>query len=147
MDNNNDSDIDQIFRRDEEYVTSQIYDHWPIIRSYVPDHAVFLDLNLRVGGLGLCTHPEIAVPAWVHVGWKRSDVGDPPDNFFWVGLQGGGAYEALFLMWFRHGRKFWFYDIYTNYYGMSDASTESTRERLDQALERWETTTEDVMLW
>jgi len=67
-----------------------------------------------------------------------------PDSFFWAGLQAGTMNEYFFLMWFRHGRRFWFHDHYGAYLGAENVSEKYTRQRLDQALERWETTTEDV---
>ena len=59
--------------------------------------------------------------------------------------------EYLFLMWFRHGRRFWFYDHYVSYIGFgTNVSIEHTRERLDQVFKQWKTTDGDVIysgLW
>ena len=65
------------------YVMNYIYEHWPRVRSYVPDNAVPL-LREIYCGVGLCTHPEIVDKYWVHSrGGKRFAVETvPPDSFF-----------------------------------------------------------------
>ena len=131
-----------------DYIMNYIYEHWPQVRSYVPADAVPLQRGFNKGD-GLCTHPELVDEFWVHSrGGKRFVIETiPPDSFFWVGAQDRGGSEYFYLMWFRDGRRFWFYDQYIAGYVLRDppSSPERTRARLDQALKQWETTDGDVI--
>ena len=60
-------------------------------------------------------------------------------------MQNRGGSEYLFLMWFRNGRRFWFYDQYVVFVAQSEAFPESTRQRFDLAFQRWESATGDVV--
>jgi hypothetical protein len=84
---------------------------------------------------------------WVHSrGGKRFTTGPtPPELFFCLGTQDRGESEYLFLMWYRHGRRFWFYDQFVVFVCESDASVEGTRDRLEAALQRWERSAGDVI--
>jgi hypothetical protein len=69
--------------RDVDLAMNYIYEHWPKVRSYVPDLAVPLQLdNWRA--FGLCTHPKIVDKYWVHSrGGKRFTIEKiPPESFF-----------------------------------------------------------------
>ncbi len=144
------SEHDDHAKRARSFIVSR----WPQILPHIPQEAAYCRLRLPVGPAhGLCTHPSAIDVWWVHSrGGKRFSLADsvPPDAFFWVGIQDRGGSEYLSLIWFREGRRFWFYDQYLVYVATSEASVERTRSRIEAALGRWHGTRGDVIysgLW
>lgn len=119
---------------------------WPEIGELLPSVGNLVDCRRMGQDTGCCTHPEVLDPFWVHSrGGKRFLTGStPPEGFFWVGIQDRGGSAYLFLMWRREDRSFWFYDQFVLYYTGSDY-TERVRRLLKAAIERWDTSTSDVI--
>lgn len=130
-----------------DQIMEYIWENWPEIRAFVPTEKCFVTDRYPRLADGICTHPQKADYSWVHSrGGELFTTGPtPPNNFFWLGIQIGGASEYLFLMWYRDRRRFHFYDSYVEFYGQSDASVELTRERLHLALLRWRFLKGDVV--
>lgn len=128
-----------------------IYTKWPEIRTVAPPESDLVTCRPERQVTGCCTHPDAVNPFWVHSrGGKRFLTGPtPPEDFFYVGIHDRGGSAYLFLMWRRCDRNFWFYDQFVVYYTGSDY-TERVRRLLKAALERWDTSTSDVIfsgLW
>jgi hypothetical protein len=121
---------------------------WPQILDYIPPDAAADHRLLPTGSArGLCTHPDAIDWWWVHSrGGKRFALASViPASFFWVGTLDRGGSEYLFLMWFREGRRFWFYDQHVVFVAESEASAERTAARMDSALQRWNANAGDVI--
>ena len=67
----------------------------------------------------------------------------PPEGFFWGGTHRIRLGEYLFLIWYRNGRKFWFYHKLIDYTGNS--FIDHAGARLKQAIMLWENSTKDVI--
>ena len=69
-----------------------------------------------------------------------------PDDFFWMGVQDRRGSEYFFFMWYRNRRRFWFYDQYIVHVAqVSAVSSVETLKHLVSALDRWASTTGDVI--
>ena len=125
-----------------------IFEMCPSMRSHVPDEEDLQDFSMDTRTVGgICTHPEAVDGYWVHSrGGKRfMTFPTPPEPFVLAGFQDRGGSEYSFFMWVRDGRKFWFYDQHAVFSWSSDASEQRTGELLRQVLERWESSTTDVI--
>lgn len=122
-----------------------IYKHWPVVQPYVPKEVIPVCRGFGQSD-GICSHPNLASDSWVHSRGCEQFVleATPPDAFFWMGLQDRLSSEYFFLMWYRNHRRFWFYDQYLSV-ASNYSSPEKTLEFLNAALERWISTTGDVI--
>lgn len=124
-----------------------ICENWPEIGAFVPTETGLVKDQCIGRDHGFCTHPREVDNYWVHSrGGKRFTVGPtPPKRFFWLGIQNRGGSEYFFVMWYRDGRRFWFYDQHVVFFAESDASVARTRKRLHLALLRWRAMHGDVV--
>ena len=127
------------------HVMNYVYTHWPQIMPYVPNDLMLFDHGFG-RGTGLCSSPELIDEEWItSYGSKYFAGAALPEGFHCIGIQNRGGSEYVFIMWMKNGRKFWFYDQYVVFVCDSQASQKRTGERIDKALERWETTDHDVL--
>ncbi|RYD70329.1 MAG: hypothetical protein EOP84_26885 [Verrucomicrobiaceae bacterium] len=114
---------------------------WPEIVAFIPPKRSLVAGRFAGNDYGFCSHPRKVDSWWVHsTGGRHFATGPTPPNFFWLGIKNGGSSEYLFLMWYRGGRKFWFYDQYVVFVAETDASAENTATQLHSALLRWRDT-------
>ncbi len=120
-----------------------IYKKWPRVKSYIPENVIPIN---PYSTIGLCSHPDLINKLWVRSTgniWFTNET--IPNNFFWIGIRNGGGSEYFFLMWYKNNRRFWFYDQYAVYYADSNNSPKQTLENINSALDRWTSTTDDVI--
>jgi len=122
-----------------------INSNWSQIRNYIPGNLEPFDCGYGIG-TGVCTEPSLMDEDWLSpVGYRKFAMSELPEEFYGIGIQNRGTSEYLFVMWFKEGRKFWFYDSFVVYGDGFPASVERTSKRLTQALERWEESHHDVL--
>jgi len=128
------------------HVMNFVYTQWPQIMPYISDDHMLFDHGFG-RGTGLCSNPELIDDEWItSYGSKSFTETNLPEGFQCIGIQNRGGSEYVFIMWFKNGRKFWFYDQYVVLVGEGfPASKERTSKRIDKALEHWETTDHDVL--
>jgi hypothetical protein len=128
------------------HVMKYIISNWPQIKPYIPDEIRQFDHGFGKG-TGLCTQPELIGERWISsVGAKKFKEANVPEGFHCVGIQNRGTSEYLFIMWYKDGRKFWFYDQYVVFVGAGfPASQKRTKERIKSAFQLWKSTEEDVL--
>lgn len=120
--------------------------YWPELAVSIPPGASFFSVPIGINSDGFSTH-GVTPDRWIHSrggSWFSTDK-CVPEGYFACGLQNAGCSENLFLMWEKEGRRFSFYDPYVVLHGGSSASTDSTRENLRLALERWHSGVEIVV--
>ncbi len=129
-----------------KHVMKYITANWPQTEPYIPDDIERFDHGFGIG-TGICTRPELIKERWISsIGSKKFKEAAVPEGFHCVGIQNRGTSEYLFMMWYKNGRKFWFYDQYVVFVGDGfPASQKRTRERIKIALKRWEETNGDVI--
>lgn len=133
----------QLLRRVSD-VMDYIYLHVPQITNYIPTNLEPFDFGFGIG-TGACTEPRLIDVMWIGSdGYRAFANAELPKYFYCVGIQNKGTSECLFVMWFKDGRKFWFYDPFVDGDGLQ-ASIERTGNRLNLALERWEESHYDVL--
>jgi len=141
-----------------------VSEFWPQVAPYINEDAV--PLSGIAWTYGLCTYPNVADDSWINSrgGKKFARELTLPDSFLWVGMQDRGMSEAMFLMWFREGRKFWFYDLcYESIWFRSNKNSwyeggfidgyevrgidryKHSNRRLESALNMWKSTGSDVI--
>jgi hypothetical protein len=120
---------------------------WPQIRLIASSQTVSMERLRRDGVNGYCTHPDAADGYWVHSrgGKKFTMDPSPPECFCWLVTQYRGGSEYLFVMWYRGGRRFWFYDRFVVFVAQTNASVARTSDRLDSVIRLWETCSHDVI--
>ncbi len=127
------------------HVMNFVYTQWPQIMPYIPDNLMLFDHGFG-HGTGLCSNPELIDDEWItSYGLTPFSEVALPEGFQCIGIQNRGGSEYVFIMWVKNGRKFWFYDQYVVFVCDSQASKKRTSNRIDNALERWETTGNDVL--
>ena len=138
MDNNLEARANHVMK----YITS----NWPQIKPYIPDNCQMFDHGFGKG-TGLCTHQELIGARWVSsIGYKSFKEAVLPEGFHCLGIQNRGSSEYLFIMWYKNGRKFWFYDQYVVFMGEGfPASKKRTSERINKAFNQWESSSGDVL--
>lgn len=127
-------------------VMDDILPHCPKIKSHIPDNIKPFDSGFE-GGTGACTDPGLIDVKWFHpYGYREFAASELPEGYHCFGIKNRCASENLFIMWFKDGRKFWFYDQIAVLVGKELlASPERTGDRLNLALERWEESSYDVL--
>ena len=123
-----------------ESVMKVITSNCPQIATFVTDNLRPFDLVFGVG-IGFCSEPGLIDVQWMSsIGYRQFALADQPEGFVYFGLQSRDG-EYLYIMWFEEGKKFWFYDLIDD----SPSSRERIVNRLNLALERWETFHSDVL--
>ncbi len=123
-----------------------ILPHCPQMKIHIPDDLKPFDSGYEVG-TGVCTDPGLIDVKWFHpYGHREFAASELPQGYCCIGFKNRGASENLFIMWFKEGKRFWFYDQIAVLVGKELlASPERTGERLNLALERWEESSYDVL--
>lgn len=111
----------------------------PQIATFEPVHLEPFDLD---NGAVLCSELGLMDENWMSsTGYRQFAMADQPEGFVCLGLQNREGVEYLYIMWVKGEKKFWFYDSIDD----STASVERIVNRLNLALERWETSAYDVL--
>jgi len=127
------------------HVMKYINKQWPQVAPRIPGEIKLFDYGFG-RGTGICTQPGLIEDDFItSYGSEVFKDATVPEGFFCLGIQNRGGSEYLFIMWFRTGRRFWFYDQYVVYVCESSASPKRTGERIDKAFERWDQADGNVM--
>lgn len=134
----------------------RIVKFWPNLYPYIPRDVSSFSSGTFLGD-GICSHPEFARTDYQGKGaglYVLQDRYDLPRDFAWIGLHWWGAYESLFVFCIRDWRLFWFYDPYLVVRSRllhqrdrthSSVTAADTARRLNEALQRWNDSSRDVM--
>jgi hypothetical protein len=134
----------QLLRRVSD-VMDYIHSQWSLNSNYIPGNLEPFDYGFGIG-TGVCTKPSLIDVMWIGSdGYRTFANAELPEDFHCIGKQNRGTSEYLFVMWFKDGRKFWFYDPFIVYGDGFQDSVERTGNRLNLALERWEESSYDVL--
>lgn len=127
-------------------VMDDIHLNCPEVKYHIPDNLEPFDSGFEVG-TGVCTDPRLIDENWFHpYGYREFASAELPDGYHCFGIKNRDASEYLFIMWFKDGKRFWFYDQIAVLVGKEFlASPERTGDRLNLALERWELSHHDVL--
>lgn len=120
--------------------------HLKAITSSCPQIATFISVHLEPldldNGAGLYSNLGQMDEQWMSsTGYRQFAMADQSEGFVCLGLQNRDGVEYLYIMWVKEEKKFWFYDLIDD----SIASIERINNGISLALQRWETSTYDVL--
>lgn len=117
-----------------EHLLKVITSNCPQIATYLPDN--LQPFSLGNGVTGFCSEPGLLDEQWMSpTGYRQFALADQPEGFTCLGLQNRDGVEYLYIIWVKEQKKFWFIDRIAD----SLSSMERISNRLNLALERWET--------